>query len=105
MQSIARRSSFVLYTGLLLLLSTGWSLSQAAQWQVSNHGLDSNSCSSNDPCRSISEAIRKAKAGDTIFVFTRVYGDLNQNGVLENRARKPGRSVTAAIVSSRSTRP
>lgn len=90
MQAHASRISFVFSLGLLLLISMGASLSHAAQWQVSAHGLDSNSCTSVAPCRSISEAIRRASAGDSIYVLPGVYGDLNENGVLGEPGEENG---------------
>src|SRR3954463_9134253 len=79
MQSLAPRLSSL---GFMLLLAAGSAATQAAQWQVSGHGLDTDACNSSAPCRSISEAIRRARAGDTIVVLPGLYGDLNRDGVL-----------------------
>jgi hypothetical protein len=59
---------------------------------VSNLGVDSSSCgNSNNPCRSISQAIDNAKAGDTIEVGPGRYGDLNGNGGLSDRGDEFGK--------------
>src|SRR5215208_2160256 len=49
-----------------------------------NIGTDGAGCgaSATTPCRSISQAIANAVAGDTIIVGPGRYGDLNRNGVL-----------------------
>jgi hypothetical protein len=49
---------------------------------VANNGTDSPACGGEDhPCRSISQAIANASAGDTIVVGPGRYGDLNGNGI------------------------
>jgi len=87
MQSLAPRLSSL---GFMLLLAAGSAATQAAQWQVSGHGLDTDACNSSAPCRSISEAIRRAKAGDTIVVLPGLYGDLNRDGVLAGPGEESG---------------
>jgi parallel beta-helix repeat protein len=87
MQGFTARVYFVF---CLMLVAVGATPSQATQWQVSGHGLDSNSCTGASPCRSISEAVRRAKAGDTIYVLPGVYGDLNENGVLGEPGEENG---------------
>jgi hypothetical protein len=53
----------------------------AATWLVANNGVDSPTCGKlGSPCRSISQAIQNAVAGDTITVGPGRYGDLNGNG-------------------------
>ncbi len=48
---------------------------------VANKGVDSGTCGNRDnPCRSLSQAITNANAGDTIEVGPGRYGDLNRNG-------------------------
>ncbi|HEY8098066.1 MAG TPA: right-handed parallel beta-helix repeat-containing protein [Methylobacter sp.] len=48
---------------------------------VANNGIDSSTCGNRaNPCRSISQGIANAKAGDTIEVGPGRYGDLNRNG-------------------------
>jgi len=66
------------------------STSKAAQWHVESYGLDSNTCGSADPCRSISAAIQRASAGDVISVGPGIYGDLNQNGILGEPGEETG---------------
>ena len=54
---------------------------EANALQVANNGIDSSTCGNRDkPCRSVSQAIANAKAGDTIEVGPGRYGDLNKNG-------------------------
>jgi parallel beta-helix repeat protein len=61
----------------LLVTSTTY----AATWLVANDGVDSPTCgTAGSPCRSISQAVKNAAAGDTITVGPGRYGDLNSNG-------------------------
>lgn len=54
---------------------------QAETLHVANNGVDSPTCGDKDsPCRSISQAIVNASAGDRIVVGPGRYGDLNGNG-------------------------
>jgi parallel beta helix pectate lyase-like protein len=58
--------------------------------RVSNHGIDSPTCGSKAaPCRSISQAIRNASAGDTILVGPGYYGDLDRDGTLGDPGEEP----------------
>ncbi len=53
----------------------------AVTLNVATYGVDSGSCgSSRSPCRSISQAIENAAAGDTIHVGPGRYGDVNGDG-------------------------
>ena len=53
----------------------------AGTWIVANDGVDSPTCGTvGNPCRSVSQAIQNAAAGDTITVGPGRYGDLNSNG-------------------------
>ena len=64
---------------LLLLLSVG--AVSAKTLTVSVNGLDEDPCGTAVlPCRSVSQAIRLAVAGDTIIVGPGRYGDLSFNG-------------------------
>ncbi len=66
---------------LIAPATAGW----AATLQVSNVGTDSPSCgSSSSPCRTISQAIANANAGDTILVGPGLYGDINADGDLSD---------------------
>jgi hypothetical protein len=60
----------------------GWSgIGVAAKFSVANNGIDNPTCgSSNAPCRSISQAIAHANAGDTIIIGPGRYGALNGDG-------------------------
>jgi parallel beta-helix repeat protein len=69
---------------LVSLMFVGWhGIVWADKLSVANNGIDSATCgSSNAPCRSISQAIAHASAGDTIEVGPGRYGDLNGNRIL-----------------------
>jgi len=64
---------------------------------VANYGVDSGACGplSAAPCRSISQAITNASAGDTILVGPGRYGDLDGNGTLGGTGEE---SVTIGMV-------
>jgi hypothetical protein len=64
---------------LLWLVSTAGA--DASILRVETNGIDSATCGSNQsPCRSISQAIENAVAGDTIVVGPGRYGDANNDG-------------------------
>jgi hypothetical protein len=64
------------------LLSTG-ALAAGNTLHVANNGTDSPTCgASNAACRSISQSIANATAGDTILVGPGRYGDLDFDGAL-----------------------
>lgn len=70
-----------LITALLLILAPG--AYGANKLYVANNGVDSASCGGKEtPCRSITQGIANAAAGDTIVVGPGKYGDLNGNGTL-----------------------
>lgn len=58
-------------------VATVGSTATAATLWTSNVGSDSTSCGASAPCRSISQAIANATAGDTIWVGPGHYGDVN----------------------------
>ena len=65
----------------LLLLATAAQPVLAVTRYVANDGVDGPTCGAiAAPCRSISQAIANAHAGDTINVGPGRYGDLNGNG-------------------------
>ena len=75
---------------------------------VANFGVDSPDCGLQEtPCRSISQAIRNASEGDTVFVGPGLYGDLNHNGVVgelgEEGASIPSGESCLVCVSKRLT--
>lgn len=69
--------------GLLLmffLLLTAGEI-QAATLYVANNGVDSGTCGTQAaPCRSITQTIANASAGDTVIVGPGRYGDIDLNG-------------------------
>jgi hypothetical protein len=61
----------------LMLFACGSAVANVSLW-VSNHGTDSGGCGlPSNPCRSISQAIANAAAGDTIWVGAGHYGNVN----------------------------
>jgi parallel beta helix pectate lyase-like protein/uncharacterized protein DUF1565 len=69
--------STLLATILALLVSHP---AGAATWLTAVYGVDSATCGSKAaPCRSISQAIANAAAGDTVLVGPGFYGDVNGN--------------------------
>lgn len=91
------RAKIVAAIGILLVAAAG----HAATLQVSNLGADSPSCgSSSSPCRTISQAIDNANAGDTIIVGPGVYGDVNADGDLsdpgEENSGVSGKTIVVA---------
>ena len=89
-----------LLVSILALSATGltWAHDNAAAGRfirVANNGTDSGTCGSRaHPCRSISQAIAKAAAGDTILVGPGRYGDLNRNGVFGETGEERPRQET-----------
>jgi parallel beta-helix repeat protein len=81
-------SSFRGLTPVLITLALAAGLwaraAQAATLLVANNGQDIAGCGSTFPCRSISQAILNATAGDTIVVGPGRYGDLNGDGIIGN---------------------
>jgi len=88
---------------LAVLLFAFAPLAHGATLYVANTGTDGSGCgtSTTTQCRSISQAIALAVAGDTILVGPGRYGDLNRNGVLGDIAGEetgaPGCSCVLAI--------
>ena len=76
----------MLYPRLRMLLTAGVVLSLASlahggTLYVANNGLDGPACGpKTTPCRSITQGISNAAAGDTIIVGPGLYGDLNDDG-------------------------
>ena len=64
-------------------------MAHAATLNVASNGTDSASCGTSSPCRSISQAIALAAAGDTIVVGPGRYGDLNDNGTFGETGEEP----------------
>src|SRR5687768_2789620 len=66
---------------------------------VANNGVDTSTCGArDDPCRSITQAIANAKAGDTLLVGPGRYGDVNGNDVLgEPEEEMPAADCRCAV--------
>jgi hypothetical protein len=66
-------------TALLALAAPVWAA--GVTWRVTNDGTDSANCgNAATPCRSISQAIENASAGDTISVGAGLYGNVSGDG-------------------------
>lgn len=66
---------------------------------VASNGTDSPTCGSTSaPCRSISQAITLAVAGDTIVVGPGRYGDLNNNGIFGETGEEPGPGTCGCMI-------
>ena len=65
-----------------LLISAGGNVWAAgSSWRVTNDGTDSGTCgSASSPCRSISQAVENASAGDIISVGAGIYGNISGDG-------------------------
>jgi parallel beta-helix repeat protein len=64
-------------------------------WRVANNGVDDSTCGGvRNPCRSISQAIANATAGDTILVGPGRYGDLNGDGDFDDPGDEQARVGT-----------
>ncbi|HEY2387399.1 MAG TPA: NosD domain-containing protein [Candidatus Binatia bacterium] len=93
---MARRISGVVAAALVFGLAA---LAHGGMLHVAGNGVDGPSCGIGgpspcggkaNPCRSITCAIRVAAAGDAIVVGPGVYGDLNQNGTLNETGEEGG---------------
>jgi hypothetical protein len=75
-----------------LLFAVATRADAATRYVADNIGTDGAGCgaSATTPCRSISQAIANAVAGDTIIVGPGRYGDLNRNGVLGEPGEETG---------------
>lgn len=69
---------------------------------VANNGMDSLVCGSKaNPCRSISQAITNASAGNTLLVGPGRYGDLNRDGDFDDPGEEAARlncGFTGAVI-------
>src|SRR5262245_17790196 len=75
----------------LLFVSVQTQARAAATFRATGSGIDSPSCgSAAAPCRSISQAITNAAAGDTIEVGPGVYGDLTDNEDFQTPGEEAG---------------
>jgi hypothetical protein len=65
---------------------------------VANNGIDSPTCGAlASPCRSISQGIFNATAGDTLLVKPGRYGDLNFDGVLASPGEESGQATPGSL--------
>src|ERR1700745_72037 len=75
--SRGRRASIAILA--LMICTTAWP-SGATLW-ATNNGTDTPTCGNvSKPCRSISQAIENANAGDTIWVGAGRYGNISGDG-------------------------
>jgi hypothetical protein len=90
--NVAKASSVCLWVALLLASSAIYPAGNTLH--VESNGLDALTCGSKEePCRSISAAIRTASAGDTVMVGPGRYGDLNGDSILDD----PGEEVLGPV--------
>ena len=70
-----------------------------ATLNVANNGLDSSICGATaSPCRSISQAIINAAAGDEIVVGPGRYGDLNGDSIIGSGGDEKGASGCSCLI-------
>jgi len=75
--------SSILSVSSLLFVGNAWGTAQVLR--VTNDGADSASCGgAATPCRSISQAIENASAGDLIEVGAGTYGDISGDGTFSH---------------------
>jgi hypothetical protein len=73
----------------------------AADIRVANYGVDAPACGSAvSPCRSITQAIEIAQAGDTVLVGPGRYGDINGDGDFTDAGDEHGDSAVITLARS-----
>jgi parallel beta-helix repeat protein len=83
--------SLMLLATVALTVRTAHGASAKKALHVQNNGVDSVFCGTESaPCRSISQAISNATAGDEIFVGPGRYGDLDGDGILGETGEETG---------------
>jgi hypothetical protein len=84
------KSCVLTFATLITMAALPATEAMSATRYVANHGVDSGACgSSTDPCRSITQAITNAGAGDTVSVGPGLYGDVDGDGVLGEAGEEP----------------
>jgi hypothetical protein len=97
--------TYVLLVALLPLAASG--TSAAEPWNgrtllVAVNAVDSPTCgAAATPCRSISQAIANAAAGDTILVKPGLYGDIDGDGALASAGDEAGGFFAAVEITKR----
>ncbi len=83
--------SLMMLAVVVLTVGTAHTASAKKALHVQNNGVDSVFCGSpSAPCRSISQAIFNASAGDEILVGPGRYGDLDGDGILGETGEETG---------------
>jgi hypothetical protein len=91
--SLSATVGLIVMSGLAVAEDAHAPQSQDVAVHVANNGIDAATCGArDDPCRSITQAIANAKAGDTLLVGPGRYGDVNGNDV----PGEPGEEMPAA---------
>lgn len=91
--------------GCLLAPSAFGTTTSGNTLYVANNGVDSPTCGAEaSPCRSISQGIANAVAGDTLLVKPGRYGDLNFDGVLASPGEESGPLTPGSIGGVRVTK-
>jgi parallel beta-helix repeat protein len=84
------KSCVLAFATLITMAALPATEAMSATRYVANNGVDSGACgSSTDPCRSITQAITNAGAGDTVSVGPGLYGDVDGDGVLGEAGEEP----------------
>lgn len=88
--------------GVVLVFGVLVGRAYGATWQVASFGADSPTCgTSSAPCRTISQAVANASAGDSIVVGPGVYGDVNGDGDLADAGEENSSVSGKTIVISK----
>ena len=83
-------------TLVLMALAAG---AHGATLSVANNGIDSGACGTTvSPCRSISQAIINAAAGDEIVVGPGRYGDLNADSIIGSGGDEKGAPGCSCLI-------
>jgi hypothetical protein len=73
---------------------------QAGKLYAANNGVDSADCGEkSNPCRSISHTVTRGSSGDQIVVGPGVYGDINNDGDLEDDGEENALGTDEAMIS------
>lgn len=86
----SRCSRATIFAALLTLVALAGTPATAATVYVGNHGSDAAGCGGVDaPCRTISQGVRVASAGDRLVVQPGVYGDVDGDGEFVSPGDEP----------------
>lgn len=90
----SRCSRATILAALATLVALAGTPAKAATVYVGNHGDDAAGCGTTDaPCRTISQGVRVAAAGDRVVVQPGVYGDVDGDGEFVSPGDEPVQSI------------